>query len=62
MAMIAKYINFKHLEDQDIKKNFEDEKKRKIREILDNQMKEKDNSRKLKAEDIGNSSICKVKI
>jgi len=50
-ALIAKYNYLKHLEEQDNKRNFEEEKKRKVREILDNQMKEKDLLRKLKEEE-----------
>lgn len=50
-AMIVKYNHLKHLEEEQNKKNLEEEKKRKVREILENQMKEKDNIKKLKQEE-----------
>lgn len=50
-AMIAKYNHLKYLDDQEKRKNFEEEKKRKVREILDNQMKEKETMRKQKQEE-----------
>lgn len=50
-AMIVKYNHLKHLEEEQNKKNLEEEKKRKVREILENQMKEKDQLKKLKQEE-----------
>lgn len=50
-AMIVKYNHLKHLEEEQSKKFNNEEKKRKVRDALDNQMKEKDNLRKLKQEE-----------
>lgn len=50
-AMIVKYNHLKHLEEEQDRKFKIEEKKRKVREILDNQMKEKDHLKKLKQEE-----------
>jgi hypothetical protein len=50
-AMIVKYNHLKHLEEEQNKKSLGEEKKRKVREILENQMKEKDDTKKMKQEE-----------
>lgn len=50
-AMLVKYNHIKHLENEENKKNRQSQKKRLVKEILESQMKEKDNIKKLKQEE-----------
>jgi len=50
-AMIVKYNHLKHLEEEQNRKNIDELKKKRVKEILENQMKEKDELKRLKQEE-----------
>lgn len=50
-AMIVKYNHLKHLEEEQNNKKKDEDKKKLVKEILENQMKEKDQMKKMKQEE-----------